>query len=119
MDTNRFNDRDLSWLSFNKRVLDETLFNDGKIYDKIKFLAIHGSNLDEFARVRLAALEEMVLENAPENRETHLKALHDARLEVYNQSLASRKILEQIVLPELQKQNIYLYYGDSTFLEKH
>jgi polyphosphate kinase len=119
MITNQFNDRDQSWLSFNKRVLDETLLDDGKIYDKIKFLAIHGSNLDEFARVRLAALEDMVLASTPETREANVKALHDARQEVYNQSLASRKILEQVVLPALHSHNIHLYYGDSTYLEKH
>ena len=119
MEINLFNDRDLSWLSFNKRVLDETLLDDPRIYDKIKFLAIHGSNLDEFARVRLAALENEVEQSSPEDRELNVKALYDARREVYNQSLASRKILEQVVLPELRNHNIYLYYGDSTYQEKH
>lgn len=119
MDPIQYNDRDMSWLSFNKRVLDETLFDDLGIYDKIKFLAIHGSNLDEFARVRLAALENMVEASTPQDRYTHVKALADARLEVYNQSIASRKILEQVVLPELHRLNINLYYGDTIFLEKH
>lgn len=119
METNQFNDRDLSWLSFNKRVLEETIFDDLGIYDKIKFLAIHGSNLDEFARVRLAALEDMVAASSPENREATIKALHDARLEVYNQSITSRKILEQVILPGLHNHNIYLYYGDASFHEKH
>jgi polyphosphate kinase len=119
METIQFNDRDQSWLSFNKRVLDEACFDDLGIYDKIKFLAIHGSNLDEFARVRLAALEDKVLASSPENRETNLKALHDARLGVYIQSIASRKVLEQVVLPQLQAHNINLYYGDTTFLNKH
>ena len=44
--------RELSWLEFNQRVLNEALRSDLPILDRVKFLAITGSNLDEFFQVR-------------------------------------------------------------------
>jgi polyphosphate kinase len=113
------NDRDLSWLSFNKRVLDEAGFTDLEVYDKIKFLAIHGSNLDEFARVRLAALESSVENDTEENGVSNKQILSAARTEVFRQSDASRNVLEQVVLAELKNSGIQLYYGTEVFSDKH
>ena len=53
-------DRDLSWLAFNHRVLVEARHPEVKLFDKIKFLAIFSSNLDEFFRVRVAALRSLI-----------------------------------------------------------
>jgi polyphosphate kinase len=108
--TELFNDRDLSWLSFNKRVLAETGFEDLKVYDKIKFIAIHGSNLDEFARVRLAILEQKVAATEGQEKEHHLNILAKARIEVHNQTIASGEILERSIIPELDSNGIILYY---------
>jgi polyphosphate kinase len=115
----RYNDRDLSWLSFNKRVLDETGFPDLKVYDKIKFLAIHASNLDEFARVRLAELEQEVLKSSEEAKDYHTKLLTQARNEVYLQSIAAREIFDKNILPELQANGIILYYNTEELLPDH
>lgn len=46
--------RDLSWLAFNERVLQEAQDERVPLYERIKFLAIYSSNLDEFFRVRVA-----------------------------------------------------------------
>jgi polyphosphate kinase len=119
MNIDNFNDRDLSWLSFNRRVLDEALFDDLNVYDKIKFVAIHGSNLDEFSRVRLAALEDMAADESLENRDVYVKILANARIEVLKQSRASRKVVEQILLPELEANGIHLYYGLYMFSGPH
>ena len=48
--------RDLSWLKFNYRVLDQTKHIDRSIFDRLKFLAITSSNLDEFCTIRLGSL---------------------------------------------------------------
>ncbi|MBL8002647.1 MAG: polyphosphate kinase 1 [Flavobacteriales bacterium] len=53
-------DRDLSWLSFNDRVLQEAKDDRVPLLERIKFLAIYSSNLDEFYRVRVAALQSLV-----------------------------------------------------------
>ena len=57
-ETKYFN-RDLSWLSFNYRVLQEAMDPTVPLFEKIKFLAIFSSNLDEFYRVRVAGLRSL------------------------------------------------------------
>ena len=56
----KFFDRDLSWLSFNYRVLLEATDKSLPLYERIKFLAIYSSNLDEFFRVRVASLRSLL-----------------------------------------------------------
>ena len=51
-----FISRDLSWMKFNERVLDQVRKNDLNIFEKLKFMAITASNLDEFMAVRLGSL---------------------------------------------------------------
>lgn len=48
--------RDLSWLKFNYRVLDQAKKTDRSVFDRLKFLAITASNLDEFCTIRLGSL---------------------------------------------------------------
>ncbi|MCB0795769.1 MAG: polyphosphate kinase 1 [Flavobacteriales bacterium] len=52
----QFFDRDLSWLSFNDRVLQEAKDRENPLFERVKFLAIYSNNLDEFFRVRVASL---------------------------------------------------------------
>ena len=57
---NNYIPRDISWLSFNARVLQEANDNTVTLKDRIRFLGIFSNNLDEFFRVRVATLKRMV-----------------------------------------------------------
>lgn len=60
IDTSYTQNRELSWLRFDDRVLEEAIDENVPLYERLKFIAIYASNLDEFYRVRVGSLYEMV-----------------------------------------------------------
>jgi polyphosphate kinase len=62
-DPKNFFNRDLSWVEFNKRVLDEALNPNLPLLEKVKFVSIFSSNLDEFYMIRISGLKEQVAAN--------------------------------------------------------
>lgn len=101
-----FFDRDLSWLSFNERILMEAERPDVPLLDRLKFLAIYSSNLDEFYRVRVPVLLAQSHHNASDqDLLTSIESVVAGHQERYGQALVSG------ILPALRKHSINLIYG--------
>jgi polyphosphate kinase len=102
--------RDVSWLSFNARVLQEAADTTVPLRERIRFLGIFSNNLDEFFRVRVATLKRMV--SFGEKSKMHLEdnpqqILDDIQMTVLNQQSEFNRIWEGI-LAELKNEKIFL-----------
>ena len=94
-------DRDLSWLEFNRRVLAEALDERTPLLERVKFLAIFSSNLDEFFMKRMAVLRE---DSSPE-RQSLLRQIRERIDPMLDQQ--AEHFLHHIV-PELSTHHIHL-----------
>ncbi len=102
--------RDVSWLSFNHRVLQEAADDTVPLRERIRFLGIFSNNLDEFFRVRVAALNRMIA--LGKKSKMHLEINPQLILEqIQDTVLTQQKEFERIwneILRELKKENIHL-----------
>src|SRR6202042_1653629 len=101
--------RELSWLEFNDRVLEEGLDARNPLLERLKFVAIYGTNLDEFFMIRVAAIkqqiEAQVVRRSDDGRlpAEHLAAI-SARLRT--SLLTQMRLLNDDLMPELAANGI-------------
>ena len=110
-DTKNFFNRDLSWVEFNRRVMEEALNPELPLLEKVKFISIFFSNLDEFYMIRVSGLKEQIAANILEPTIDGLTPL----AQVQKIEKALQPMLEQLndfwnnnIVPELRENKIYV-----------
>lgn len=111
----RFIHRDISWLYFNERVLQQALRDEVPILERLKFLAIFSSNLDEFYRVRVPVLHGLRRLKKKQNRS--MKKLNDDVYKQVKKIIGQQQkkfgnIISQHIIPSLKAEEIYLFYNE-------
>ena len=109
--TEDYLNRELSWLAFNYRVLHEGIDDRTPLLERLKFLAIFSSNLDEYFMVRVAALKQQV--NAEVTKLTLDGRTPSEQLEEINENLRplvkqQTDLFENVLKQELEVEGIYL-----------
>lgn len=108
----QFFKRDISWLSFNYRVLLEADDDTLPLYERINFISIYSSNLEEFYKVRVADHKAIATGKTPEDEESVQSAIElvDEINDEVNRQLEDRiRIYETKILPALRKHHIVFY----------
>ena len=103
--------RDLSWLRFNARVLQEAQSSVVPLLERLKFLAIFSSNLDEFFKVRVATLRrlsKLKKKTRAKLGESPKRQLREVLAEVFRQQQEFGATFRELLLPELNAQHIHL-----------
>lgn len=104
-----FFNRDLSWLSFNERVLMEAESERVPLLERIKFLSIYSSNLDEFYRVRMPVL--MAIDNF-DDRSGLYNTYYKAQFLINQQQERFGHLLANYILPALKTEKIHWLYNE-------
>ncbi|RFS19611.1 polyphosphate kinase 1 [Chitinophaga silvatica] len=102
--------RDISWLAFNARVLQEAADKTVPLHERIRFLGIFSNNLDEFFRVRVATLKRMM--SFGKTAKMHLEENPDKILqEIQNKVIEQQQEFDHVwkdIAKEMESQHIYL-----------
>jgi len=118
-----FINRELSWLEFNARVLEEAEDTTNPLLERVKFLAIFSSNLDEFFMVRVAGLREQAFgDGAPQDYTPDglraITQLHRVAKRTQELVAAEYRCWNESVLPQLEQEGIHLLAHDQLNLEQ-
>lgn len=118
-----FINRELSWLEFNQRVLDEAIDPDNPLLERLKFLCITASNLDEFFEVRVAGLKQQKQAHSNETGPDELspaEQLDQISLRVRQFVNDQYRIWNENLIPALEAEGIRFYnYPDVPEHHRH
>ena len=127
-----FKNRELSWLDFNERVLQEAADITVPLIERLRFIGIFSNNLDEFYKVRYATVKRLALAKKKvkkfykgENAKDLLNLITERAIELQNRS----NLILDFILKDLEKENIFIIdeqaipkdsisYVESFFLDK-
>jgi len=111
LDPSLYINRELSWLEFNHRVLEEALDSRHPLLERVKFLSIVSSNLDEFFMIRVAAIKEQILADIIEYTPDGLVPLQQSRA-IHERVLLMVKQMSQcfwrVLHPQLAEAGVHL-----------
>lgn len=107
----KFINREISWLSFNERVLQEAMDPQTPLFERIRFIGIFSNNLDEFFRVRVATVRRMVTLGRDEENllgKMTPQELHDKIQDIVNEQQNKVQEIYKVILKELEENNIFI-----------
>ena len=110
-DPSLYLNRELSWLAFNERVLDQAADGAWPLLERVKFLAIFASNLDEFFMIRVSGLHEQLESDVTERTPEGMSALEQLERigEIVRRQLdVASNLLAQELVPNLAEHGIRL-----------
>ncbi|MFC2087716.1 polyphosphate kinase 1 [Bacteroidota bacterium] len=117
----KYFNRDLSWLSFNYRVLQEAYDRKIPLYERIKFMAIFSNNLEEFYRVRVSYYRALIQNLSPDHekieRVNPKKVIHQINAIVSKQQGEFNNLFYLEIIPELKKNGIILVDNETELTE--
>jgi polyphosphate kinase len=111
VDPNHFLNRDISWLQFNRRVLHEASDKRNPVLERLRFLIIFSSNLDEFVMKRIGYLKHQIssgITHRSVDGQTPQEQLIAIRKHI-NQDLEKQRIIYFDLVAELERNDIYIY----------
>ena len=106
-----FFNRELSWLEFNYRVLEEAIRKDNPLLERLKFIAIYDNNMNEFFMVRVAGLKQIVASSINEiqlDGKTAEETLKEIHKKVHQLTITKYNVLYEI-LEQLKSKGIEIY----------
>jgi polyphosphate kinase len=111
VDPNHFLNRDTSWLEFNRRVLHEAFDSRNPLLERLRFLIIFSSNLDEFVMKRIGYLKHQVLSGVA-HRSVDGKSVEEQLIAIrkhINEDLEKQREIYLMLIDELKNQGIGIF----------